>query len=209
MVRAAVLTCDVVRSREFRGMPRRIASALQKLNERYRRALVAPIVITLGDEFQCVLKEINRSYDLYLEAEYVLKLPIYAGLGIGTAETGNNNYAPHMTGVAFVRSRNALNLAKLRGRRFVAQTGNNNLNVAINTLSIAVQYIRSLHTQRQASVVDHMLLNPRLSQTELSKKLGVSKSAVSQVLRAAGFEALNEVSLAMRQLLGLNRLEAS
>lgn len=108
----AVLTCDVIGSREIRRLPTQIALGLRKLNRHHRTALVAAFVVTLGDEFQGVIREINKSYRLYLEVQNALEVPIYAGLGIGMAEASEDNYAPHMTGEAFIRSREALTAAK-------------------------------------------------------------------------------------------------
>ncbi len=193
----AVLTCDVVGSREFRRVPTQIALTLRKLNKRYKPALVAAFAVTLGDEFQGVLREINKSYRLYLEAQNTLEFPIYAGLGIGMAEASEDHYAPHMTGEAFTRSREALAAAKKKHRTFVARTGIENVDATVNALALAAQFIRSHHTNRQSSLANMLLFDPQLTSTELAKKLSISKSAVSQILKAAGFEALREIDHAI------------
>lgn len=75
---------------------------------------------------------------------------------------------------------------------------------AVNALSLATQFIRSHHSKRQASLANSLLFDPQLTPTELAERLKISKAAVSQILKAAGFEALREIDNAIMQQLTID-----
>lgn len=204
MSSAAVLTCDIMGSREIQGLPKLIARTLTKLNKKYADELIASFDVTLGDEFQGVLKRAVQAYPLHQDLRRSLGIPFYAGLGVGTVDLAVDSLAAHMTGVAFVRSRDALSEAKRQKREFVARTGSLNLDMGVNALALAAQYIRSHQTQRQREIVELLLRKPTLTQREVAALMKISPAAVSKTLRTAGFEPLQEILAAIPKLLEIN-----
>jgi hypothetical protein len=195
----AVLTLDVVKSREMVDIPTKIHDRIQEINRRYRAQLFAPFVVTLGDEFQGVLEDIGIAFQIFLDVQRTL--PIYAGVGIGEVEKGLETSASHMTGEAFVRSRAALNSAKKRKRTFVVSIRDDYFDTTINALAFAAQFIRLKQTKRQKAVIDTFILEPDLAKWQLAHKLRVSGPAISKILKAGGFYALEEIQVTIRLLL--------
>lgn len=204
-MKAAVLTCDVVASRTIPRLPTRIASALHQFNRHNKNALFAGFVVTLGDEFQGVLREIEASYRIFLKLHNVLGLQLYAGLGVGMVESDQDNYAPHMTGQAFIRSREALTIAKKKHREFITRSGASEVDSTINSLTYASQFIRSRHKKAQAALTNALVEEPQLTVTELARKFHITKSAASQTLKTAGYEVLSEIYDALEEQLSTER----
>lgn len=196
-----VITCDVIGSRKVQRVPRHIDHALSKLNTKHRTDLIARFAVTLGDEFQGVLRSSSQVYHIRMEIEQMLRLPIYAGVGIGKAETTNDSNSSHMTGEAFIRSREALNFAKKKKREFILTTGNEVIDVAINSLAQAAQFIKAKQTHRQSKTINLLLENPTITQRKLAAKMRVSPANISKTLKAAGYEPLQAVISAIEILL--------
>jgi hypothetical protein len=197
--RGAVITFDVIKSRERTNVALTVQKAIQRINKRYWSQLLAPFVVTLGDEFQGVLKEHSLAFEVFLEIQTTL--PIYAGLGIGKIDEGNENYAPRMTGEAFVLSRESLNFAKKYNHTFFASTDNRKITIAVNALAFASQFIRSEQTERQKFVVDRLTVEPELSKKKLAHELRITAASVSSILSGGGFPALEQIRNAIRAIL--------
>src|SRR5260370_21106073 len=91
-LKSIALIGDVVRSRRFAGPQRRqVQLGLEELtavlNQRYRRAIAARFLVTLGDEFQGVLKQADIIPDLIWTIEATFeKAEGRIGIGVGTVK---------------------------------------------------------------------------------------------------------------------------
>jgi hypothetical protein len=203
-----VITCDVVGSTKIPGIENKISRALYMMNRDEHRFLVTRFEVTRGDEFQAVIGSPEDSYALYQRLRDLMQLPLYAGLGLGKI-TYRGSSLPHsreMTGLAFVRSREALEEAK-RGRfEFVANIGIKDVDVIINTLAAAAQFIKSHRTKRQNEIIATVTKNLDSDQRKTATKLGITQPTLSEILKYGGYDELLQISIAIKKLL-LNAIE--
>jgi hypothetical protein len=120
----AVLIGDFVQSRslENRGAVQRgFAAVCADLNkERERLGLVAPLTITLGDEFQAVFGSVARLWECILRIEAVMEpAAIRFAVGLGVISTDiQHDTALGMDGPAFYAARAAMEQLKKGDARY-------------------------------------------------------------------------------------------
>jgi len=200
--RFAVVTLDLIGSRDIDTLSTKIKNLLHEINRRYHAQLIAPFVVTLGDEFQGVLRSTSEVFHIFIDVQSVFE--IYAGVGTGKIDRSQDTYSPSMTGEAFVRSREAIHSAKDRRRTFVVSTGEVELDLVVNTLAYAAQFIRSEQTARQKSVIDSLLLDSNLKKSRLATKLKVSPQAISRILKGGGFYTTQEITTTIQHILSVH-----
>lgn len=120
------INMDIVGSRHVKDRQRLqefLSSCIDTVNKKYPHILVAPITITLGDEWQMVTDRPSESYNLVHEFQQLLwkeNIEAYAGIGIGELSTDIYDDIRKMDGPCFHTAREALgvvkNLDKLKGR---------------------------------------------------------------------------------------------
>ena len=121
-----ILMADVIDSRKYKG--KIVANALAKIaghiNTNFKKEIVSPVTVTLGDEFQAVIKSPKAIVNIVLAIEefiiengFAFKLRYAANTGkIETAI--NNNIAYGMLGQGLTDTRAILNNAKKEDERF-------------------------------------------------------------------------------------------
>lgn len=118
-----VINMDIVDSRKIDNrhiLQDKLKRYFNKLSKKYKDILVAPINITLGDEWQIVLKKPEESYKLITEIRlHLLKegIKTYSGIGVGVLSTKIYKKSTEMDGEAFIYAREALNIAKNKGKK--------------------------------------------------------------------------------------------
>ncbi|WP_294345763.1 SatD family protein [uncultured Clostridium sp.] len=114
----SVINMDIMNSRNIKdreSIQNDIKTYLTSISKKYQKILVAPITMTLGDEWQIVLSDISESYDIFKEIQVFLKekeIKCYGGLGIGSIDTSISSDTREMDGEAFAFAREALKIAK-------------------------------------------------------------------------------------------------
>lgn len=183
-----VITLD---QRGSRREPDRVSGMQRDLNRLVRPAL--RFVRTAGDEMQGV---VLTGDDLAAVVARCLEDGgWWIGIGIGTVETSSGRTAREGRGPAFWNAREALQRAhKRRGGTPgpVAVIGElpvaaENLEAALSALAFIV--MRRTARQREAVALARKTRGLRA----IAGRLGVSVSAVSQLLRTAGFEEQRRV----------------
>ncbi len=118
----SVINMDLVASRNIKARPllqKKLHNYIEKVNMECKDILLAPITITLGDEWQIVLKKPGKSYYMVEKFQKFLaeeKIAIYAGIGIGTISTEIYKDTRLMDGECFIKAREALNISKDENR---------------------------------------------------------------------------------------------
>jgi SatD family (SatD) len=121
-----ILMADVIDSRKYKGKAVAIglAKIVEKINIEFKKEIISPLTVTLGDEFQAVVKTeetsvkiILRIEELIIENKFLFKLR-YAS-NAGKIETAiNKNIAYGMLGEGLTKTREILNNAKKENERF-------------------------------------------------------------------------------------------
>jgi hypothetical protein len=181
---------DVVASRraeERSVLQARLAAALRSVNDEFSDLVVAQFLITVGDEFQGLLggfQGIDRMLALLRARVNPSELRI--GLGYGPLDTPLQPQAIGMDGPCFHRARAAIDRAKAQGTAVQVEMGESEAPFEI--YSLLYSELRGRLTRKQRRVLD--MAGMGMEGVRIAEQLGISPSAVSQHLRAAGHESI-------------------
>jgi hypothetical protein len=184
------------------------ATFIDALNDtpHYRDALASKFIITLGDEFQGILKDGSPVPDLIWDVAHATDLPAFRlGVGYGTIDTAIPEYAINLDGPALHAARSAINEAKigdLLGGVFRG-FGEDADDVA-NGLARLLQARRDDLTTKQDRVLG--MLRPRLNGVKVSEvyvaaQLGSSTQVINKQKHAAGVDSFLAGEQALRAIL--------
>jgi hypothetical protein len=174
---------------------------IETLNQLYREHLRAKFVITLGDEFQGLLRNPEMIPHLVWTLEHrftarVLRL----GFGYGSIYTSIKEYAINVDGPALHNARSSIEAAKRRALQGGVFTGfGPTLDPALNGFARVLHHQRDTWPVRQRQVVMH--LHDGRKGTDIAQELGITKQAVSRYASLAGWEAYVEAEQGWSTLL--------
>ena len=118
------MICDLKHSRQIQNrevIQYKLIELLKSANEKYKDYLVASFIITLGDEWQIVVRDLGQVYNLYLEVKTFLKTwqqDCYCGIGIGQMSTKEAGDTRQMDGEVFILARESLTILKSNKRSY-------------------------------------------------------------------------------------------
>lgn len=133
-----VINMDIVDSRLLnnrKDVQENIHEYLDVWNNKHKDILLTPITITLGDEWQIVLKNTYKGYEVINAFQSFLRkkdIYVYSGFGVGTISTSIYNDTRLMDGDCFINAREALNIAKNKNRFYNKQMNSKKNNVYFN-----------------------------------------------------------------------------
>ena len=154
-----------------------------------------------GDEFQLkcsvdevfhkalLIKSLLRSFE---------NLDVRVAIGIGN-EVFLSEKITESNGSAYLNSGRLLTDIKSQGKTFAIQTENEKVNRALNILFKWAAIDFDNWTVATAEIIHQLLRNSELTQDELAKELNITQSSVSQRLKRANFELLQETDLYFRK----------
>jgi hypothetical protein len=121
-----------------------LKSAIIQVNEKNTDAIEAPFMITRGDEFQGVLRNLKSAVEIMLVFERLLfPLQVRYGMGLGTIQKMGSKIPIEMDGPAFHRASEALNHLKKKKQNAHCLTDNEIHDLFINTLFNLMNAIKS------------------------------------------------------------------
>lgn len=193
--RFCVITCDVVDSRSVtnRGkLQRKIIEFNRSINRSYGSHLVTRFNITLGDEFQGVMRNFNKFLELYLDIRTgMLPYSVSMGVGIGQIETrlykANSN---KMDGPAFHYAREMVELGKRRKGHIYLKTGKIHDRVVNLLLEELNEKFEVLSAKQIQILHQYIKLN---NQIQVADLMGVSQAYVSNVLKLVGYNRVKRI----------------
>lgn len=154
-----------------------------------------------GDEFQLkcsvdevfhkalLLKSLIRSFE---------NLDVRLAIGIGN-EVFQSEKITESNGSAYVNSGRLLTEIKTQGRTLAIQTENEKVKRDLNILFRWASIDFDNWTAATAEIIHQLLRNPALTQEELAKELNITQSSVSQRIKRANFELLQETDQFFRK----------
>jgi hypothetical protein len=174
---------------------------IRKLNQIYRKHLCAKFVITLGDEFQGLLRDPDMIPDLVWNLEQLfLARELRLGFGYGPIYTSIKEYAINLDGPALHNARASIEAAKRRSLQGGVFTGfGPTLDPALNGFARILHHQRAGWPPRQREVLKR--LHEGRKGTDVAQELGVTKQAVSRYASLAGWEAYVEAEQGWSALL--------
>lgn len=190
--RCTAVIADIVNSRklvegERRDLQSRIGKKLQSYNREFRGHIISKFVLTIGDEFQGLIRAPQIIPDLLWQIESDLhEVSVRVGVGFGTLTTAMRAEAVGMDGPAFHLARSAIGEAKANKQLGGVFRGFGNSDMILNGFARLLWYHRSKWSPAQRQAVS--LLRTGLKQTDVSEALDVTQQAISQRARGAGWE---------------------
>lgn len=197
---------DIVRSRSLPLAKRydiqeQLNAVLEQFNEQYESSIVSRFVVTLGDEFQGLVKAPQIIPELVWQMENQLtEVKVRMGMGYGSLSTPVRDVAIGMDGPAFHNARAGIVEGKSIGRFGGVYLGfGTPANEVLNGFARILYLYRSGWTDTQREVVE--LLRKGLKQSEIGAELGISQQAVSSRVRSSAWEAYAEAERGWRAML--------
>lgn len=198
---------DVVESRTLpagirAGLQEDLEEFLVTLNEGFSYAIQSEFVITTGDEFQGLLSDATILPDiLWASDAHLERARVRYGIGYGELFTPLQPVAIGMDGPAFHHAREAITSARKQGWRGGVFAGFGEWqDQVLNGLARLLERHSERLTAKQREVAG--MVRDGLEQTEIAERLGVTRQAVSDHVRAMGWEAFAEGEQALTLALG-------
>jgi len=212
----AVITADIIASsrysrRDRQRLDRVLRAAFRETERRFRGAIYTRMAfrITAGDEFQCVIADVPRVFEILTYVRAVaatggLEPPLRfrASVGVGEISVTKRTSPYEEDGTAFVRSRHGLeNLSKGRGptRWTKLVTGYSDKNAAADAVLCLADHILEGWTVPQWGAVRWAIL--RLTREAIARRLKIAHQNVTKRLLAAGWPHLKPALGFLGQLL--------
>ncbi len=201
------LTCDLVDSKEQPDraeLQLRLEAALRDANAAFAGELAVPLSITLGDEWQGLL----RSVEAALRLDFALRRALHpvrlrSGLGAGALTSELRERTALMDGPCFHRSRAALQQAgRRRGAASVLDSGRPALDAWVNAGEALLHAVMEGWTARQFECV--MAFLDHGSEPAAARALGIAQPTLHKsVAGAFGKEVLAAIDARNRYLASL------
>lgn len=208
MIQASAPPCiavigDVVRSRRIRNRTAAQAdlqALVAYLNEALRPDLLAPFYISRGDEIQALFARGAAIPDLVWQSSSRFEHPIRFGIGLGTLNTGFGPDPRLTDGPAWWAARAALQ-SGIRSRRDggVFRGFGERPDLVLTGFASVLSQLRNRITRRQKDILS--LLRAGSDMAGAAETLGITRQAVSDAARAAGWKAYQEGEAAWQALL--------
>lgn len=154
-----------------------------------------------GDEFQlkCSVDEVfHKALLIKSLIKTAENLDVRIAIGIGN-EIFRSEKITESNGSAYVNSGRLLTDIKAIGKTLAIQTENDKVNRDLNILFKWAAIDFDNWTAATAEIIHQLLRNSDLTQDELARELNITQSSVSQRLKRANFELLQETDQYFRK----------
>ncbi|NLC40912.1 MAG: hypothetical protein GX763_08370 [Clostridiaceae bacterium] len=170
---------------------------LSEINHKYEKDIAARFTITLGDEFQGLLKNKNNIMNIILEIEIAMApIDMRFGIGIGDINTDINfNLSKEIDGTAYHRARRMVEEIKVSQSRHAERESNimicsidENIEIdkLLNSILSVCTVLKSRWTERQKVIIQAYLMNEE-NQYKTAQSLNINQASVSKALNNANF----------------------
>lgn len=189
-----------------------LKNALEDINTTFRDDLASRFIITLGDEFQGLLRRgANVMQIISMIQNALYPVEIRFGMGIGTISTDINwEMSIGADGPAYYKAREAIDSLKMNEKkkqsgaadiRLGFQEEDQGTIVMINTLLSLMTVIRRSWSDRQREVIWDMLKHQD-SQAEVARRLKIKQPTVQKLLARGNYYEYKEALDVIKSALG-------
>jgi hypothetical protein len=205
---------DIVDSRKIRNrneVQRKFKSVLDEINTKYAEDIASKFTITLGDEFQGLLKSKKNILKILWDIEMAMSpYEMRFGIGIGDINTDIDlDRSPTIDGPAYYRARKMVTELDNLKSQYAGRHSNMMIcsddnytesDELINSVFSLCTALKSKWTQRQKEIIYAYFSNEE-NQYKAARALGIGQSSVSKALNHARFytykSAIDTVSLVL------------
>lgn len=211
MAKYIAIIGDLERSREIADRDKaqaRIQLALESVNAAYKNLIISKLTLTIGDEFQALVKPDPGILKMMDELEMLLaSFPFRLGIGFGDISTAiDRERSIGADGEAYWMARAAIEYVhdnSQGGRKKTHLGGFGPLKDSLlNTLFEVSDLMKYGWTKLQAETFSHMLMqgtySPGFDQKAFALKIGISQSSLTKRLSAGNIK----LYLKIRNLIG-------
>jgi len=200
-----VITADIEASRKMDDRERFewqlfLKSTIVQVNESFAGLIEAPFMITKGDEFQGVLKNLPDVHVITMKFErLIFPLRLRYGVGFGLIQKMGSNIPIEMDGQAFHKANSALQMAKKKKCAVCVNTGNEQQDLILNTIYQLLYTIKRRWSDINYS--RYWKYKDLGTFEKVAREEGVSTQAVWDSLNSSGaIEAINAEDTLIRIL---------
>jgi len=173
---------------------------IEDVNEQFQSKLAVPFVVSRGDEFQGLLSTPESALEIVdaFDARSDLFSFRY-GLGWGKVGTAFRPRTTEMDGTCFLNAYSALERSKREDRWVTFEGAPVEQEHVINANFRSIQVIRDRWTTKQKTAVN--MRRGRVTLSVTAEAMGIDKSTLSKMLKAAHYEQLLEMEEALTILM--------
>ncbi|MGC9384609.1 MAG: SatD family protein [Kosmotogaceae bacterium] len=197
----AVITADIVKSREKDILREKITSKIDKFD---CPELAIPFSVSRGDELQGVIEKPHNIAKVIRKLRYFVKpLKLHVGVGIGEIDKTELQKARSswdLNGNTFIKARDALDIAKKnRLYKTVVITGDKFADTCVNTIFLLLDSLESEWTEKQWEAVH--TYESAGTYEKASKRLGSTIQNIQQHCSSAKWSVIREAEEKLELLL--------
>lgn len=196
--------------KERKELQEHIKRILDEINDRYKDTIASAFTITLGDEFQGLLKCGKNVMDIIYFIKNEASVSIRFAIGIGTITTDINPLISiGADGPAYYKARECIDELKFNEKK--KEKGQSDIKIAIDSKNQSYEYllnsifslmynIESQWTDRQKTIINYMIYH-NATQTQCAQYFFVTQSNIGQILNKTHFYAYKEAYECVNMLL--------
>lgn len=206
---------DIKKSKKItdrKSVQEKLRRVLEQVNKKYEKDISAKFMITLGDEFQGLLKGgenvLNIIQDIQMEMYPII---IRFGIGVGEITTNiNAEMAIGADGPGYYMARSAIESLKQEELKNRKQSADIKIKIAeeknkiaemLNTIFSLMTVIQSNWTDRQREIImDYRKYKG--SQSDCAKRLGITQFSVQRGLNNGNYYAYKDAIDSVNDILG-------
>lgn len=196
----SVIIGDIIDSKKITDRQKvqtKFKDVLHEINKKYTDDIASQFAITLGDEFQGLLKNRENIINIIFEIEMAMfPIEMRFGVGIGEVTTAINfESSSEIDGPAYHRARAMVkelessegqHLRRAGNILIASQEKNARIDQLLNSILSVCTALKSKWTVKQREIIQSYLLNDE-NQSKTAVKLGIAQSSVSRALNSAEF----------------------
>ena len=180
----------------------KMSGVLDEINTKYKKDVAKPFEITLGDEFQGLLKNPDHIFEIIEHFRFAFEnIKLRYGVGVGEIPTGLGDTRTTLgtNGDAWWLARQATSLVKanhekgISGRTDLLVLGieDPTVQTIINQMIVLLHIIRDRWTKHQTSILRKLMndqgYDDQFIQEKIAKKLGQEPKNFNKLLRASQY----------------------
>lgn len=208
--KCAVLMGDIVMSRQSEDLfevHKAFNREVSRINNQITEDILSPLTITLGDEFQGLVVNLQTAFSYAMLLRHALLMQdVNCRFVVGVVEIQtkvNKEIAWNMMGPGLAEARDALNNKENPNCYRFSLGTEAPIEILLNSVGMSLSSIESKWTYTQLAYISELLDQRDLTKRELSKKLRISENTLYKSLRSADFQLYEEQTLAVLAVLRL------
>jgi hypothetical protein len=191
---------DIIKSKKIidrNEVQSKLRTVLDKINKKYAGEIASNFMITLGDEFQGLLKCGKNAVRMISEIEIaMLPVQLRFGIGIGKIDTEINSNIPFgADGPAYHNARKMIDELKIKEKKYAtnysnimicSQGDNEQIDMLLNTILSLCSTLKARWTPRQTEIIGCFIASDK-NQYKAAGKLGITQSSVNKALNNSNY----------------------